>query len=189
MRHTASTQLNSVSTRSLFLNRRQFVLGLALGLAVLAGTGAHAAEAAKLRVLFITGGHDYDVKDFQVAFESFPDVVMEHAQLPEAAAKLTPALADSTDVVVFYDMWVQSFSPQEQEAFVALLKRGIGVVALHHTLAAHQAWPEYEKIIGGKYYPQPREVNGQTIQNSTYDHDQDINVRIADTDHPITRGM
>ena len=140
-------------------------------------------------MLFITGGHDYEVKDFQTAFASIADLAVEQAQLPEAAAKLTPALADEIDVVVFYDMWVQGFTPSEQQAFVALLKRGIGVVALHHTLAAHQTWPEYEKIIGGKYQLQARVVDGKEVPGSTYDHDQEVAVHIADTDHPITRGM
>jgi hypothetical protein len=70
-----------------------------------------------------------------------------------------------------------------------LLQSGIGIVALHHTLAAHENWPEYAKIIGGKYHVKDHTVNGKTIAKSNFLHDQDIHVKVADRDHPIVRGL
>ena len=70
---------------------------------------------------------------------------------PRPPRSCKPELADTIDVSCLYDMWVAGFTPEQQQAFVALLNRGIGVVALHHTLGGHQEWPEYAKIIGGKY--------------------------------------
>ncbi|MHB9066941.1 MAG: ThuA domain-containing protein, partial [Pirellulaceae bacterium] len=127
------------------------VLALCTCLGLSLAQGAEKPRDEKIRVLLITGGHDYEEKQFHAAFEAIPDVTTVTATLPEAAAQLTPELADKIDVIVFYDMWVAGFSPEQQQAFVALLNRGIGVLALHHTLAAHQEWPEYAKIIGGKY--------------------------------------
>ncbi len=92
-------------------------------------------------------------------------------------------------MVVFYDMWAQGITPQQQKSFTALLERGIGVVALHHTMAEHQNWPEYAKIIGGKFHLQDRIVDGKTLAKSGYDHGQDIKVHIASADHPITKGL
>jgi type 1 glutamine amidotransferase len=143
----------------------------------------------KLRVLVITGGHAYEVEPFEQMFASMPDIVTTQMTYPAAAAELNPALADRFDVVVFYDMWADGITADQQKAFVELLNRGIGVVALHHTLAAHREWPEYAKIIGGKYYVEDREEDGKTIPHSTYDHGQDIEVEIATQDHPITRGL
>ena len=122
-------------------------------------------------------------------FAAIPDIAVEQATYPDVAAKLTPELADTCDVIVFYDMWAKGITPGQQEAFVALLERGIGVVALHHTLAAHQNWPEYAKIIGGKFQLQERKVGGETLPKSGYFHDQDIKVHVANDTHPITKGL
>lgn len=151
--------------------------------------GADQPGADKIRVLVITGGHAYEEKEFNAAFAAIPDVTTFAATLPQAAAQLTPELADKIDVIVFYDMWVEGFSPEQQQAFVALLNRGIGVLALHHTLGGHKDWLEYSKIIGGKYHTAERVVDGQKVPGSTYDHDQDVQVHIADSEHPITRGL
>jgi uncharacterized protein len=176
------------------MNRRIFVLVCLSLPALLTFSVPHAwssetPDPDKIRVLVITGGHDYDEKEFQELFDSIPDTTTRWAAYPDAAELLRPDLADSTDVVVFYDMWVPGLAPEQQQAFVALLERGIGVVALHHTLAAHQHWPEYAKIIGGKFHVEEREVDGKTLPRSGYDHDQTIAVAIADADHPITRGL
>ena len=166
------------------LNRKMLLVVFAvctcLGLTL--ARGADKLSEGKIRVLLITGGHDYEEKEFNAAFDAIPDVTTTKATLPQAAAQLQPELADTIDVIVFYDMWVAGFSPEQQQAFVALLNRGIGVVALHHTLGGHQEWPEYAKIIGGKYQLTERVVDGQKVPGSTYDHDQDVSVHIADTD-------
>jgi type 1 glutamine amidotransferase len=154
-----------------------------------ASAGSPKLNESKVRILIITGGHAFEEPQFFGMFESLPDVEITKATLPDAADLLTPALTDTCDVVVFYDMWAKGFNPEQQKAFVALLEKGIGVVALHHTLAAHQDWSEYQKIIGGKYFTGPRKVDGKEVPGSTFQHDVDMKIGIADADHPITRGM
>ncbi len=166
------------------------ILTIALSLAMLApAMAAEKLDEGKIRVLVITGGHDYEIDPFEAMFNSMADVAADQANYPAAADLLKPDLADKYDVVVFYDMWAQGITPEQQQNFVALLQRGIGVVALHHTLAAHQDWPEYEKIIGGKFQLKERQVDGKTVPNSGYDHDQDIDIHVANADHPITKGL
>jgi len=149
---------------------------------------AAAAKGGKVRVLVITGGHDFEQAPFYGMFEAMEGVTMTKATYPDAASLLTPDLADTCDVVVFYDMWAQGISDTQQQAFVKLLERGIGVVALHHTLAAHQNWPEYARIIGGKFHLQ-RQEGDKVVPGSGYFHDQEVNVRVANSSHPITRGL
>lgn len=122
-------------------------------------------------------------------FEAIPGVVATHVAYPEAAEKLKPELADTYDVIVFHDMWAKGIPADQQQAFLELLRRGIGVVALHHTMAAHQDWPAYKEMIGGRYYLKERKVDGKTLPKSRYSHGQDIHVHIAKPDHPITAGM
>ena len=166
-----------------------FVVTLFAMLICPTGRGAEKLEEGKIRVLVVTGGHDFEQKEFYGLFDSIPDVTTNEINYPQAAIALKPDLADKFDVVVFYDMWAQGISPEQQQAFVQLLNRGIGVVALHHTLGAHQAWPEYAKIIGGKFHLAERTVDGQTLPISGYDHGQDMQVHVEDSDHPITRGL
>jgi type 1 glutamine amidotransferase len=162
----------------------------AASLAILAlPTPCLASEEGKLRVLIVTGGHAFEEKAFYGMFDSIPDITCERAVYPEAGKILKPELADRFDVIVFYDMWAQGIPAEQQEAFVALLDRGIGVVALHHTMAAHAQWPEYAKIIGGKYHFKEREVDGKQLPKSTFAHGQVMDVSVADQEHPITRGL
>lgn len=154
-----------------------------------AASAGESLDEQKVRVLVVTGGHDFEQKPFYALFEDIPDVVYTKAVFPAAAKLLTPALSKDYDVVVFYDMWAKGIALQHQQAFVELLQSGIGVVALHHTLAAHETWPEYAKIIGGKYHREEQVVNGRTIAKSGFLHDQKVEVNIADDDHPIVRGL
>ena len=166
------------------------ILAIALSLAVFTlASAAQTLPDGKIRVLVVTGGHDFEAESFFGMFQAIPDITTETATYPAAAESLKPELADKYDVVVFYDMWAQGITEQQQKDFVALLHRGIGVVALHHTLAAHQAWPEYEKIIGGKFQLQERIVDGKTLPTSGYEHDQQVSVHIANGEHPITKGL
>jgi uncharacterized protein len=180
----------AVSGDDLMSPRKFDVLLLTAALVAALVAGAQADDRDReIRVLVITGGHDYDEPKFHAMFEALPGIGATHRTYPGIAADLTPELADRFDVLVFYDMWAQGITPAQRQAFVALLQRGIGLVALHHTLAAHQDWPEYASIIGGKYHVRDREVDGVIVPHSTYDHDQMIQVRIATQEHPITRGL
>ena len=153
-----------------------------------AAVGGDHPPAEKIRALVITGGHGFEEKPFAALFDSIADVQTTRATYPAAAEMLAPSLAKDFDVVVFYDM-TKGLSAAQHQAFIDLLQSGIGVLALHHTLVAHADWPEYAKIIGGKYYMQEQTVDGKTVGPSSFRHDQDIQIRIAEADHPITRGL
>jgi type 1 glutamine amidotransferase len=150
---------------------------------------ATSLEEGKIRAMIVTGGHGFEKEPFFAMFEAIPDVTHQHVAYPDAAALLRPDLADEIDVIVFYDMWQKDLTPQQQKAFVELLNRGIGVVALHHTLAAHPNWPEYQQIIGGRYHTMDRVVDGKSMPKSGFDHGQTIHVTVPDTGHPITCGL
>ncbi|HID24438.1 MAG TPA: hypothetical protein EYP14_18845 [Planctomycetaceae bacterium] len=163
--------------------------GAVLTLALSAGLGSEPTTQAKIRVLVVTGGHHFEAKPFFAIFAAIPDITYSKTEYPAAADQLKPELTDRYDVVVFYDMWSKPLSDRQKKDFVALLQKGIGVVALHHTLAAHRDWPEYAKIIGGRYVLRDTKTNGQSLPLSRYFHGQDVLVRVADPNHPITRGL
>jgi len=166
-----------------------------LGLCAAVGIGDSAGQEprqesakGKIRVLLTYGGHDFDEKSFFAMFDAWPDVVYTKAKMPQAADLLNPSLKKDYDVVVMYDM-VPSLTPEQQTAFVELLNSGIGLVSLHHNIGANQDWDEFRKIIGGIHIPREFVVDGKTYGPSGATDDQTIRVTVADTQHPITRGI
>jgi len=58
----------------------------------------------------------------------------------------------------------------------------------HHALADCQNWPEFEKIAGCKFWMKPGVKDGKKIGKSGTGH-AIYEMKIANTDHPITKGM
>jgi uncharacterized protein len=165
------------------------VLSLIAVTLVLAGS-AQAADAAagKLRVLVTYGGHGFDEKEFWALFDAMPGIAATKAEMPKNADLLKPGLEKQYDCLVMYDM-VGDIKPEQQQAFVDLLKQGIGVVSLHHNLGAHRNWPEFRQIIGGQFILAPTEIDGKKFAISTWSHDEDLSITVADKTHPITKGI
>ncbi|MFQ5770860.1 MAG: ThuA domain-containing protein, partial [bacterium] len=142
----------------------------------------------KIKVVVITGGHGFKEKPFFSLFEGYDDIEYVEARQKDHSEIFEDVSGADYDVMVLFNM-TQKISPQRRENFVKLVKRGVGVVALHHSMGSFQGWGEYRKIIGGKYYLKATEEDGVMREGSTYKHDVDFTVRIEDTSHPITRGM
>ncbi len=141
--------------------------------------------AQPVKVMLITGGHSYDTLQFLQMFDSFTGLEYTHFNQPQANQELVNGLAEKFDVLVFYDMW-KTISEQEKASYINLTKRGKPFLFLHHTLVSYQTWPEFQKILGGRYVDNP---DLPDEQQSTYKHDVWIDIEITDNKHPATRGM
>ncbi|MBA7621117.1 hypothetical protein ES703_28474 [subsurface metagenome] len=139
---------------------------------------------SKIRIAVVTGGHGFEHDPFFTLFKGYDDIEYVEVQLKDHSEIFEDISDWDYDVIVMYSM-TQNISKKRKDNFKKLLNRGIGLVALHHNLGSFQSWPEFKKIIGAKYYLKPTEER----RGSTFKHDIDMNVRIADTSHPITRGM
>ena len=159
-----------------------------LAAALLAAPGARAAETPRIRVLLVTGGHGFEQKPFFQVFKDNPEITFEAVAQPKAQDCFQPAAAARYDVIVLYDYW-QPIGPEARTNFLARLQEGKGLVALHHCLANYQDWPEFARVIGGKYWLQKHSEKGVEKPGSTYQHDVDMPVKIADPTHPITAGL
>jgi len=146
------------------------------------------AENGKIRVLIVTGGHDFEREPFFALFKSFADVEYREAAHPQAHELFKPEAARQYDVLVFYDLWLD-ITDEAKADLVNLLRQGKGVVALHHCLASYPGWDEYAKIIGGKFYLQPHTEEGVEKPASTYQHGVRFTVHVVDPNHPVTRGL
>ena len=146
------------------------------------------AKGEKIRVLLTVGGHGYEEAPFYAMWDALPGVKWTKIELPKQAGLLKPGLEKDYDVIAMYDM-CPGIQPEQQEAFAALLKKGIGVVSMHHNLGAHQKWEEFRKIIGGKFCTSENVIDGDKVKQATWDHDQDVKVTVVDKEHPITKGI
>jgi len=140
--------------------------------------------AKKIKAVVVTGGHDFEEKPFLSLFEGYDDIEYVRAEQKDHSEIFEDISAWDYDVIVLFNM-TQNISPKRQENFTKLLNRGVGVLALHHSMGSFQQWDEYRKIIGTKYYLQPTSQNPA----STYKHDVDFTMHIQDTKHPITGGL
>jgi uncharacterized protein len=164
---------------------------LALALISSAALAAERGEiptASKTKLLIITGGHGFAVAPFFEIFKENPEITFTRA-----AHSTTNATAYERndllgyDVILLYDM-PKTITEAQKAKFLALFENGIGLVVLHHALVSYQHWPDYERIIGGRY-PEPDGKSGVVTAEVGYEHDVDIPVVLVDRDHPITAGV
>ena len=151
-------------------------------------TAIAADNPAKVRILVVTGGHDFEQQPFFKLFQDNSDITYKAVEHPKAHALLKADAAKEWDVLVLYDMY-QNISEEAKADFLARLKEGKGLVVMHHAIASYQKWPEYAKIIGAKYYLEKTTVNGVEKPVSIWEHDVKFNLRVADPNHPVTRGV
>jgi uncharacterized protein len=155
---------------------------------IIGGTFCPAFAASPHKVLVVTGGHGFARGPFFKIFEDDRGITFSHAEHSRTNASVyeRPDLL-SYDVVVLYDMPL-TITDRQKTAFVSIFDQGIGLVVLHHALVSYQHWPEYERIIGGRY-PEEDGKSGRVTEQVGYKHDEDVPVIIAAKDHPITAGL
>jgi len=145
------------------------------------------AQQKKIRVLVVSGGHEFEHKPFYDVFNSIPSITYDTLVQPQANALISSPEVNRYDVLVFYDMF-DLISPTQQEVYINLLTKGASMIFLHHALVSYQNWPEFIKIVGGQYHTHPVVVNGDTLRAS-YEHDVNIPVKVEDKKHPVTQGI
>jgi len=141
-----------------------------------------------IKAAIVTGGHDLEEKEFFQMFDSLKGIEYTRKHQADDSELFEDINNWPYDVIVLYNM-SQKISPHRQQNFLKLLDKGIGVVAVHHSIAAFQDWPEYRKIIGGKYFLSDGIENGVPHKRGGYKEGLNFTIRIEDKNHPITRGL
>ena len=142
-------------------------------------------QAQKTNIMLVTGGHAFDTVQFFQLFDSLENISYQHFSQPEANNIIAKHKTDNFDVLVFYDMW-KSISESEKNAYLKLTETGKPMLFMHHSIVSYQNWPEFEKIIGGKYIS-PGEGIPEN-EESNYEHDVWVYGQIL-RKHPVTKGM
>lgn len=174
------------------MKRTGFLMVLLLVSTVLLCSCGQSSQSGKdgvnTKVVVVTAGHGFDREPFFAIFDALEGVNYVEAEQKDHSELFEDISSWDYDVIVFFNM-TQDISPKRQANFKKLLDKGIGVVALHHNIGAYQKWPEFQRIIGGKFYLNAMEEEGVQHEKSTYKHGLDIAVHVEDKRHPITRGM
>jgi type 1 glutamine amidotransferase len=157
--------------------------GVTFAIAIAAGAAAGQAQgqagAAPLRLLVVTGGHDYPTS-FYTLFEQ-PGMTWDHETTSESAYRRD--LRPLYDVLVLYDM-PATLSAAGRANLQAFAESGKGIVVLHHALCSYNDWDWYRDLVGARYQIQAQP--GRPA--STYKHDETIPIAVA-RPHPITRDV
>jgi len=133
----------------------------------------------------VTGGHEFH--------ESFWDVFKSRAEWKMERRAHEPAdtctvydrpIAPDFDAALLYDMPRNITEPQQRN-LLALFEGGVGVVILHHALAALQQWATFEEITGLRM----REKGEGGLPPYTYKHDVDFELQRVDIKHPVLAGV
>jgi type 1 glutamine amidotransferase len=155
---------------------------------LIAGTTRAAEHAGKFKVLVVTGGHGFEKDPFFKMFTDNPEISFTAATQGKTNATVFERNdLLNYDVVVLYDL-VRDITDVQKAKFLSLFDKGIGLVVLHHALVSYQHWPDYERIIGGRY-PEEDGKTGVVTAETGYQHGVEIPVVIVARDHPITAGL
>ncbi len=150
--------------------------------------GEETPPAGKVRVLLVTGGHDFERERFFKFFDGLPGISTHAVAQSNFFPLLKPAAAKEYDAVVLYN-YNQQINPEEQADFLARLKEGKGLVILHHAVVAYPRWPEFVNILGAKYYLAATNVNGVEKKRSAFKHGVEFRVHVEDPASPVTEGI
>jgi len=185
MKYTGKITIHTVVLAAVLM----FVAGFLCSCGELSQSGRDLSKPGrKLSVLVVTGGHEFEREPFFTLFKGYDDIEYVEARLKDDSEIFEDIAGWDYDVIVFFNL-TQKISTKRRENFKKLVKDGTGIVALHHCMGSFQQWPEYIKIIGGRYNLKASEEGGVKREASTYLHDADFTVHIEDSKHPITRGL
>ncbi len=151
-------------------------------IAVFSGLCFSLVAQQDIRIMIVTGGHDFDRPEFFGMFDRIDGIRYQEVKQPMANHLIETGGTEDYDLLIFYDMY-DSITDRQQRAYLELVDGKKPMIFLHHSLVSYQDWPEFAHMIGGRYRTRDQ------ARLSNYRHDVDIEVHIADSTHPITKGL
>ena len=192
--------------------KKQLILPSLLVVSLLVGIGACApsertgtgiprggvgAATEPPRVLIFTRDHTFDGEaEFWQMFEDLLGAEnITRAVTPRDMDLLAPGLEERYDAVVFYDQNNAAVTQEQLDNFHALMYDvGMPAMVLHLALASYANWTPYRDMAGGRFIFGTvahlyEDLHGRSWGPTRYAHEVNMNIRIEDRNHPITRGL
>jgi len=155
--------------------------------ACLLATGVQAADS--LKVLVITGTHKYDKPAFNAMIGNLEGLDCTIKETGKDPGSLFENVEEFPyDAIVMYN-FRQTLSETHRENLLKLLDKGVGLTVVHHAIAGFPGWIEYENIVGATYVLKEQTRDGKHYPRPTWKHGIDMDIKVEDTTHPITRGV
>ncbi len=156
--------------------------------------------SAEKEILVVARGHPFPKDALSNLFDALTDFRWSLVEQPAAESFFNPNSASYYSAFVCYDMPGIDFTATDdppgivypsnkfKHGLLAMLDKGMGMVFLHHALAAWPAWDEFAEIIGGRFLYRPGMVRGRSWPDSGYRHDVTHNLTLTG-EHPVTSGI
>lgn len=156
---------------------------------------------APVKLLVAVRGHPFARDAFDAMFQAMDGVSATMVDQPAAGLLMNPDGMRGFDALVLYDMPGLDFEDPHarpgmiepdtalKAGFEALLRKGKGVVALHHALAGWPTWPEYAEWLGGCFLYRPDVLRGLRRFDSGYVHAVPYDAINLAPDHAVMAGI
>lgn len=162
----------------------KIILLLVSGIALCALT-LNAAEAKKIKVLLITGD-DVSVHNWREVSAATREALNESGKFDVKICE-DPAILESASALKRYDVIYMAMynastptlSEVAKNNLVDFIKGGKGFVVSHLSSASFKEWDEFKKVCG-RYWVMGKSGHGPRSV---------FKAKIANADHPITKGM
>ena len=113
-------------------------------------------------------------------------IISDSISHPHALSLLKSEYIMNYDVLLFYD-FVTDMPKKDSVIYLNLTYQGMPMLFLHHAICSFQQWDGYKQLIGGKYIEQ--EYASDPDEISDYQNDLDLQIKVANNKHPVTRGV
>ncbi len=164
------------------------IMGAAASIPLAGGSVRAADSEAKVRVLVVTGGHDFEKAAFKKLFATQDALDLSWASSENQESPFVNTDGWSYDTVVLYN-FKRRLSDDARTNFLELMDRGVGLVILHHAVAAYPKWPMYNEILGGRYFLKDQQFRGRRYDRCRFEHDVRFRIEVVADEHPITRSL
>jgi type 1 glutamine amidotransferase len=155
--------------------------------------------SAPLKLLALARGHPYEREAYAGLLDGLDEFDVCHVEQPVAQHLLNRQAASEFDAIVCYDMPGVDFTaadaprlvepdPDFKRDYLAMLDAGVGMVFMHHAIAAWPAWTEYAEIVGGRFHYRPATLREKEWPDSGYCHQVTHSVSKVGS-HPVTEGI
>lgn len=138
----------------------------------------------QINVAVVTGGHAFNVPEFQHLFKCMTGITAYIQHLDDFACA-SEKQRDSYDVILLYIMMMEGptddlpgFRNKPKKALERLGSSPQGIVVMHHGLLAYPEWSMWNDLVA---------IDERKLQN--YEHDVSLSIRVEPIQHPITNGI
>ena len=145
-----------------------------------------------------------DEKEFFAMLDAMPGLTYDRAEIPKDMHLLAPGLEKKYAAILSYDQNHHHRRKDDQGRilvtdehlanFEKLMQNGMPLLVLHRSVGSYPKWTTYREIAGGAFIfpgavPFYKDLDGRDWPQSEYIHDVEMNIIVADKDHPITQGI